>query len=138
MTDSRKPLDQCVQVSLDGDICRIVFMPGVQVTGDLVEHIFHRRMALMGSDTQHRLLVTGSRLAGLDYDASRLAVSPRISANIAACAVVTVSPALRVIAAPFVLMFRPRYPIRLFPDEISARAWLADPPLPESSPGDPP
>lgn len=125
--DSRNEHDAAVRVWLEDGVCRIAFTPGVQVSGELVEHIFRRRLQLMShAGEKHRILVTGARVSGMDYRASQLSVSPRISATIVGCALIAESPAMRMIAAPFILMFRPRYPIRLCPDEAAARRWLAE------------
>lgn len=130
--DNRNDFDTAVQVWLEDDgVCRIAFTPGVQVSGDMVEHIFRRRLLLMkGPGEKHKILVSGARVSGMDYNASRLSVSARISGTVAACALIAESPAMRVIATPFIMMFRPRYPIRLCPDEATARRWLAEQPNP--------
>ena len=105
---------------LRNSVCRIAFTPGVQVSGDMVEHIFRRRLLLMkGPGEKHKILVSGARVSGMDYNASRLSVSPRIANTVSACALIAESPAMRMIAAPFIMMFRPRYPIRLCPDRKS-------------------
>ncbi|MFZ5723341.1 MAG: hypothetical protein ACOY33_06735 [Pseudomonadota bacterium] len=127
MTDTRIPTEHRPRVWLEDGLCRIEFSAGVTINREMVEYVFRRRLLLMQqAGERHKLLVTtAGRVAGMDYDASRLSVSLRISETVAACAVVTASPAMRMIVAPFVLMYRPKYPIRLFPDEATARGWLA-------------
>lgn len=127
--DSHIPAAHRPRVWFEDGLCRIDFIPGVQVNRHIVEYVFQERLKLFrqtGTGIRHKLLVTSAGTAGIDYEASRMSISVRISETVIACAVVTESPAMRMIAAPFVLMFQPRYPIRLVPDQTAGRDWLRE------------
>jgi len=126
MCPSTIPAEQRPRIYLRDGFCCIDFVPGTRIDQEMVEYVYHQRLRLMKDGMRRqRMLVTGNRVLSLDYSASRLSVSKRISDSLIACAVISDSALERGIAALFTNLFRPPYPFRLFARKENAERWLA-------------
>jgi len=114
---------QQVTVSLDDKgILHIDYGMAGKVTEAMVREA-HRQHLLLGK-VQRPVLISGGRVARLDYDAQRLASSPEIAASTLAVAILARNFLHHHLIQVFSLYHRPAYPVRVFSDRQRALAWL--------------
>jgi type IV secretory pathway TrbD component len=93
------------------------------LTLSVVQRAYARHQALTGGE-RSAILLTGGRVGHVDYAAQRFASEPEVCAITAAVAIVVSSFLERHLARMFLMYHRPLYPVQVFGDAESVRAWL--------------
>lgn len=83
----------------------------------------HRQHQAISTD-KLPIIISGDRVARLDYDAQRLASSPEIAAHTLATAIMARNFLHHHLIQVFTLYHRPPYPVRVFSDRQRALEWL--------------
>jgi len=107
----------------DDGIMRIRVLPGAEETlADAVENV--RVGAAMLKGRRCPFLNDSRLIKSVDREARAYYAGPESAANVSAVAVFTASPTQRTIGNFFLMLNKPRFPIRFFTSEAEALAWL--------------
>jgi len=120
-----RPSTPTAQVALGSDgILSIDFRNCDRVTLDIIRDAHQQHLALC-PDRAVPVMLIGYQVGGVDYDAQRFGSSPSVRRAVSSMALVARSFLERHLARLFLTYHRPPYPVRVFEDEATARAWLA-------------
>jgi hypothetical protein len=115
-------LTPIVTLGEDG-ILRVDYSEDDRISLAAVRRSLARHVALC-PDRKTPVLLFGTRVGSVEYQAQRYASSPEVCAVTAAMAIIVKSFLERHLARMFLVYHRPPYPVQVFGDPAPALAWL--------------